>query len=491
MNPEKNTTYPKRRDALKAVGVFGALAAGVPSTAAAHDGDGHILTIVGRGDTVTYVFSVTEGIEKTNARGASINSYDAVDGTKVSGRTTEEPDSYEFTGIIESFEASGPVDLYIDGVRIDQATASDAPIEENVVADLEEQADEPAEEEPEPEEEDDDAAADESDYEHVVDIVAAGGDNTGSESILPTFRSVAADDTLIKFPPGEYLVDGAVRFTEYDNFGLVGSDATLVCDHGEATIFKLGTYREPHGSLHIEGFTCDITRSGAGGRVFELHATDSLYAGDITIEGQHDTPNGGPLLVGLQDRSGDGEVVNYSAADGGAEVSGGYGGTGLLVSNYHEGALTITDAQIGPWPDNGIYCSNGTPPSHQGGTVHVEGGLIKNCNVAGVRLAGVGSTLSGTRFVYDEEIPGFDGMRPIRVDWGRDLEISDVEIEMDVSITEAIRVLEGVDSLTITDVTMSLSDRVRDAISILTDRDAVDISGLIAEGMSRYEVFDY
>lgn len=330
-----------------------------------------------------------------------------------------------------------------------------------------------------------DPGTSQSGYSNVVNIVEAGADNDGNESIEPVLEEVADDDTLIEFPEGEYLMDGTFRIAGYDKFGMVGEDATIDVAPTDDYVFKLGVYDNPIGDLRVEGFTVDISSSNTGGRAFEFQASDNLYAGDIEISGEHDTAGGlGPMLAGLQSDDGEGLVENVSMPDGGADVGGGAGGTGLLVSNYHEGSLTIRDAHIGPFPDNGIYCSSDT------GHVTVEGGLIENANVAGVRLRGDDSSIDGTEFVYDRSYDGFGGQRPIRLDGGANLQVDNVDIDMSVSETEAIRVMSAVDSATISDSTMDLNGVVRDAIAITGGAEDVEVENVDVSGAERYKVFN-
>lgn len=496
-----------RRTLLGGIGGTVSVAAlSSPAAADEHDPvDGeHILTLVGNGAEVTHYHFTVSGditIEKSTAYDGTVNSFDTVDGSTISGRTTAEPDSFVLGPGAEltSFSAYGPLNIFVDGQAVGLHASEEI---DGTGGDLESEADNgdseeedtgDSEEEEPTDTDTEDERVDESDYSNVVNIVEEGADNTGSESITSTLRRVAADDTLVRFPSGEYRMDRGIRVTSYDNLGFVGRDATIVSHaSGDTTLFKLGTYRSPHGSVHVEGFTVDITRSNTGGRAFEVHANDSLTVLDITIDGEHDTPNYGPLLVGVQSSSGEGLVENLDASDGGAEVSGGNGGTGLLVSNYQEGTVTIRDCHIGPFPDNGVYCSNGTAPSHRGGTVHVEGGLIENANVAGVRLAGDNSSIDGTEFVYDESIPGFAGQRPIRLDWGEDLVVENVSITMEnVEITEAIRVMPGLDSATVRDVSADLTSDVRDFLSITPGAGSVETNGLDVSGYRRYEIFEY
>jgi hypothetical protein len=332
-------------------------------------------------------------------------------------------------------------------------------------------------------------SVDESNYSNVVDIVEAGADNTGKESILSTLNRVGNDNTLVRFPAGEYLIDGQFRIANYSQFGMVGEDATIRVASTNGYTFKLGTHQYPVGDLAVEGFTIDISGTNTGGRMFELQAADSLYAGDITFEGKHDTASKGPMLAGMQTNGGEGLVENVDLSDGGEEVSGGRGGTGLLVSHYHQGTITLRNITVGPFPDNGIYCSNGD--SSANGSVHVEGGRFVNTNVAGVRLAGDGSSINGATFVYDQNISGFGGQRPIRLDDGANLEVGNVNIEMSIDQTEAIRVMSGVDSASISNVDMDLTSGVRDGISVTGGAGPVETSGLSVSGNSRYDVFEY
>lgn len=419
-----------------------------------------VITIVGRGSTAHYEFTVSGSVEKVTADGATINSYDAVSGSTVTGRTTHEPDAYAFDGEIDDFESDAPVDVTINGEPA--ALGEDAEGDRSDTTDV-----------------------DESAYSNVVDIVEAGADDSGDSSITSVFERVADDGTLVKFPPGEYLMSGTARLAGYDKFGMVGEDATIDVAPTDSYVFKLGTYRSPIDDLYVEGFTADIGGSNTGGRVFELQAGSDLLARDIEIDGKHDTPSKGPMLVGLQTGGGEGLVENVSMPDGGEDVSGGRGGTGLLVSNYHEGTVTLRNVTIGPFPDNGIYCSNSE------GTVQVEGGRFENANVAGVRLSGDDSYIEGAEFVYDEDIGGFGGQRPIRLDGGSNLEVGDVEIDMTIPQTEAIRVMGGVGSASIHDVEMDLSSQVRDGVSITGGAGSVETDDLDISGNSRYDVFNY
>lgn len=471
-----------RRTTLQALGAA-ATGIGLTGTASANHTDQNVITIVGWGDeTATYQFRCSSEIEKSTANDATINDSDWIDGTQVFGQTTEEADSYVFDsdGEITDFQSDGPV--YVD-VNGDPLPESESEIENESGSESDE--DPPEDEEDEEDEETEGERINEDDYDEVVDITEFGADNSGSEPIENILRDVANDGTLVRFPEGEYLISGRVRLTNYNQFGMVGTDATINVAPTNGYVFKLGTYRNPIDELEVEGFTVDISNNDTGGRVFELQAADSLGAYDITVVGQHDTPSKGPVLVGLANSSGEGVAENIDVSEGGEDVSGGNGGTGILVSNYHEGTVTIRNPQVGPFPDNGIYCSNSE------GEVHVEGGVIENTNVAGIRIDGDTGSIDGTEFTYDEDIEGFDGQRPIRLDGGSGVEVSNVSIDMSIEQTEAIRLLDPLESATIRDSTLNLTEAVRDGISITDPSIDLTVENVDISGQRRYEVYEY
>ena len=321
-------------------------------------------------------------------------------------------------------------------------------------------------------------------HDEVIYVDDAGADNDGNESVHSVLNSVADDGVTLRFSPdGTYKMDGTMRVTGYDDFAMEGNGATIDVKPTDGYVFKCGTYRSPINNLRVEDFTIDLSDDGAAGRAFECQANDNLEVNNITVEGEHDGSGKGPMLVGLRSDSGTGYVSNVSMPDGGEDVSGGYGGTGMFVSHYHQGTVFVKDCYIGAFPDNGLYCSNSD------GNVHVEGGHFENCNVAGVRLNGDNCSLKGATFEYDEDIPGFDGQRPVRCDGGS-IEISDVDIEMSIDQTESIRVMSGADSVTIEDCSMDLNG-VRDAVSVVEGAGSVNVDDITVNGNIRELVYHY
>lgn len=289
----------------------------------------------------------------------------------------------------------------------------------------------------------------------------------------------------VNLEPGRvYEVDDTIRATGLDELTINGNGATIEVPSTSGYVLKCGTYKNPIDDLEIRNLNFDLTGSSTDGRALECQARDDLDVSDITFRGKHSGSGKGPMLVGLRSDDGDGTVSNVEMPDGGEDSSSGNGGTGMFVSHYHEGDVTIEDCHIGPFPDNGLYCSNSD------GEVHVKGGYFENCNVAGVRLNGDKCSLKDAEFEYDEDIPGFGGQRPVRCDGG-DIEIDDIEVNMSINQTECIRVMPGCDSATIENCSMDLNGDVRDAISVTSGAGSVTTKNNDIDGERREHVYHY
>lgn len=314
-------------------------------------------------------------------------------------------------------------------------------------------------------------AAVEDQYGTVYDIVEDGGaDNTGGESITPILRDLCDDDTLIKFPPGEYYMDEQFRFTGFENFGLVGDDATLVpanyydFDGPQYRLFRLGIYYSPGRDLRVEGFTVDLTADDTGIRAIEAQVSDGLVVRDIRIEGQHDSGTFGPALFDVTDPNGTGVIERFYAPDGGAysdETPGDLwrGPTGILVSTSHEGTVRFKDCYVGAFPDNGLYAVTD-------GRVVVEGGTYKNSQAASIRLGGDGCTVDGATVKVDDWRPGDTNQRGIRLDEGSDLRVENSAIILDKPNGHAISVMNDVDSARIHNSRIVIGDEVNHGIVV-------------------------
>jgi len=291
-------------------------------------------------------------------------------------------------------------------------------------------------------------------YGSVVDVVDAGADNEGNESITPVIRDVIEDDTLLQFPPGRYYMDEQVRFTDFDNLGLRGDDATLVpadfhnFEGPQYRLFRLGTHYAPGNSLRIGHFTIDQTAEDTGIRAFETYASDTLEVRNINVVGRHDSGTWGPGLFVVTGSDGEGLVKDFRAHDGGTLVENSpaegfhVGPNGILCNEGHAGTIRFVDCELGPFPDNGLYASGGT------GRVVVEGGRYYNSGTASVRI-GASRGIVRDASVFVDGRPWDRNQEGIRLEYGDWHTIDDVSLEMTEPNGEAIHIQNDVHGTTI------------------------------------------
>ncbi|SEM03391.1 pectate lyase family protein [Haloferax larsenii] len=253
-----------------------------------------------------------------------------------------------------------------------------------------------------------------------INVVDVGADPTGEESISPVLDALTTEDgTTFYFPEGEYLMDDMFRNAGFNGFELRGDDATIVPapDYDGRWLFKLGTYEEPGEDLYIEGLTFDFSADETGLRVVQAQVKDDLLVQDLAVSGRHDSGKYGPFCFDVTHPDGIGSIENVRLPDGGefSENTPGdinVGPTGIIVSQYHEGKLWVRNCDVGPWPDNGLYCST------EKGRVVVKGGLFKNSNIASIRLSGDYSSIHDATVIVDNQRDNDINQRAIRLDGG-------------------------------------------------------------------------
>ncbi|MFB6165577.1 MAG: right-handed parallel beta-helix repeat-containing protein, partial [Haloarculaceae archaeon] len=326
-------------------------------------------------------------------------------------------------------------------------------------------------------------------YDVVVDLVDEGADPDGNESIVPLLNELAADDTRIDLPSGEYLMTEQFRFTDYRNLAIVGDDATIVPGTveemegrtatagtfgGPTRLFRLGVSYAPGDELRFEGLTFDFTADNSGFRAIEAYVKRDMLVRDVDVTGRHDLASFGPALFSVTDPDGISTVEGFRAPDGGVNAVDAIGGdpngpTGILVPQSHEGKLWLRDCELGGFPDNGVYasCPNGR--------VVVKGGTFKNSDVSNVRLYGDYSYLKDATVVVDESHDGFDNQRGVRLDQGKHLWVYDTTIRLDEPNGDAITVMGGVDSARIQQSEITVGDAVNDAIVVEPGAGRTDI----------------
>ncbi|SEP22540.1 Right handed beta helix region [Halogranum amylolyticum] len=321
------------------------------------------------------------------------------------------------------------------------------------------------------------ASASHDSYE-TINIVDAGADNTGGDSITPILDDVLDDNRKIYFPPGEYYVDEGIRFTDFEKLWLYGEDATIVpapADEfdGADHIFKLGTDYAPGDWLHIGDLTFDFTAENTGVRAIQAQVND-CYIHDVDFVGEHDAGTHGPMLVDIIDEDSIAAVDRVRMPDGGAwtentEQDGDpvvrWGPTGFIVSPYHNGTLWVRDCVIGGFPDNGLYDSG------KDGTVVVKGGQFENSNTASIRLDGYRSMIDGATITVDGARNDDAAQQAIRLDGGSGCAVKNSEIVLEEPTANGITVRSGVDSAKIEGTTIDVTDGYVNA-AIMVEEDA-------------------
>lgn len=316
----------------------------------------------------------------------------------------------------------------------------------------------------------------------VVDMVEAGADDTGQESVVDTIRANRGDDTLLVFPEGSYYMDEQVRFTGFEGFGLVGQDATLLpadyytFDGPQFRLFRLGVSYNPGTRLVVDGFDIDQTAPDTGIRVVDAVVTDGLEVRNIGIRGQHDSGTWGPGRFTISDPAGSGIVSGFEAPDGGAWVDETpndgnlWRGPSGLLANTNEGQLRFEDCVLGAFPDNGLYAS-GTS-----GTVVVDGGLFTNSNAANVRIGGEGSVVKNATIRVDSTRPQDSSQRGLRLERGTDLRVDNVTVENETpqSNSFGIAVQDSCESVWIEDSAVRIAGDAVD-YGVVVSSDAGDV----------------
>lgn len=256
----------------------------------------------------------------------------------------------------------------------------------------------------------------------VVNVAEAGADRQGTRSINPLLEELRADNTLLYFPPGEYYMDRQFRFTDFENFGLYGDDATLVpADYhenadGKHKMFRLGTHYAPGKRTVVENFTVDFRAPDTGVRAFDVVAADELLVRDVDVVGRHDSGMWGPGRFVVTDPNGEGLVERFRAPGGGEwsanTPSAGRlwrGPTGIICNKYNYGSIKFRRCVLGGFPDNGLY-AGGT-----NGPVVVESGYYENSNGNNVRVGGPHPVVRWVTIVVDETSPEANAHRGIRL----------------------------------------------------------------------------
>ncbi|MFW5938184.1 MAG: hypothetical protein ACOCSN_04495, partial [Halanaeroarchaeum sp.] len=266
----------------------------------------------------------------------------------------------------------------------------------------------------------------------VVDAVRAGADPEGTEPIDDFLQEYAADDTLLSFPAGTYLLP-QTTLEEYDHLGISSAR-----DEHPTFVAPSDDCSDPHARFErvsdflLEGIDFDFQREGAGGSVGVIASGDATIR-DVTVTGGCSSQIS-TFRVDIRDPEGTGLVENVRMQSDQTE---GWL-TGIYVGKDHSGTVTFRECDLNGFSDNGLYGSAPALDDGAGGTVHTENGHFENNNVSNIRLGAPGSTARGDTIVV-ESAPEAESvnLRGIRFRRGADQEVEDCTIRFGSSVTDS------------------------------------------------------
>lgn len=136
----------------------------------------------------------------------------------------------------------------------------------------------------------------------VIDAVKAGADPEGNDPIDGILNQYAADDTLLSFPAGTYLLP-QTNLTGYDHLGIAAAH-----DEHPTFVAPAGSCNgDPHiqftmvSDFLLEGVDFDFQRQGAGGAINVIASGDATVR-DVTAQGSCRQPIS-MLRIDIRDRS--------------------------------------------------------------------------------------------------------------------------------------------------------------------------------------------
>lgn len=246
-----------------------------------------------------------------------------------------------------------------------------------------------------------------SEFDTVVDVVEAGADPNGEESVTALLEEYAADDTLLSFPPGTYKID-FFTLSGLTTFGIVGAGeepATFVPADGDCRGGHPWVALESIDDLLLKNVQFDFRNSESGGPVHLLLDGGDSTVQDVTYRGSCSNQIS-MFKVSVREEGGTALFERVAARNDEDNQS----LTGIYVNGGHAGEMTFRDCTAELCSDNGLYASDPGGDSGANGAVHVVDGTYRNNNIAGVRLGSTGSTARGVTVVVDSETPGWGSL---------------------------------------------------------------------------------
>ena len=297
-------------------------------------------------------------------------------------------------------------------------------------------------------------------FSDVVDVTDYGADPTGTERSDRAIEDAIGEDTLLVFPPGDYLIADTLVWSGLDCYGFYGDgDVRFVPPSGSNELILNARGDE----ILFEGIDIDHREQDTVSGLL-LKADTRLAVEDVTYLGRGTHPDDSvtyALKAEVTQPDGTGLVRNVRAEKGSAigRYKAGNGRIGIYSGPGHEGRLRFENVHLEEFANNALYVSKNP------GSTEVIDSYFRNNNIASIRLSGDGSYVENCQIELDlDEYTGpTDGldskvyMRGIWVQQGRfdfpgGVRINNSEISIADSIDAAVGIIASDDAKTL-DVT--------------------------------------
>ena len=294
-------------------------------------------------------------------------------------------------------------------------------------------------------------------FSDVVDVTDYGADPTGTERSDRAIEDAIGENTLLVFPPGDYLIADTLVWSGLDCYGFYGDgDVRFVPPSGSNELILNARGDE----ILFEGIDIDHREQDTVSGLL-LKADTRLAVEDVTYLGRGTHPDDSvtyALKAEVTQPDGTGLVRNVRAEKGSAigRYKAGNGRIGIYSGPGHEGRLRFENVHLEEFANNALYVSKNP------GSTEVIDSYFRNNNIASIRLSGDGSYVENCQIELDlDEYTGpTDGldskvyMRGIwaqqgRFDFPGGVRINNSEISIADSIDAAVGIIASDDAKTL------------------------------------------
>ena len=294
-------------------------------------------------------------------------------------------------------------------------------------------------------------------FSDVVDVTDYGADPTGTERSDRAIEDAIGENTLLVFPPGDYLIADTLVWSGLDCYGFYGDgDVRFVPPSGSNELILNARGDE----ILFEGIDIDHREQDTVSGLL-LKADTRLAVEDVTYLGRGTHPDDSvtyALKAEVTQPDGTGLVRNVRAEKGSAigHYKAGNGRIGIYSGPGHEGRLRFENVHLEEFANNALYVSKNP------GSTEVIDSYFRNNNIASIRLSGDGSYVENCQIELDlDEYTGpTDGldskvyMRGIwaqqgRFDFPGGVRINNSEISIADSIDAAVGIIASDDAKTL------------------------------------------